>query len=70
MSNSKLIAALIGGAAVGVVLGVLFAPDKGSNLRKSISSSAKDFADKILSKAEEMVEETEAQTRRTREKAM
>jgi gas vesicle protein len=71
MSNSKVILALLGGAAAGIVLGVLFAPDKGSNLRKNLSASAKEFADKILSKAEEMVEEeTQAHSRRSRERTV
>ena len=70
MKSGKMILGLLAGFSTGMLIGVLFAPDKGSNLRKNLSASAKEFADKILSKAEEMVEETEAHSRRTRERAV
>jgi gas vesicle protein len=59
MSNMKIILALLGGAAAGAALGLLFAPDKGSETRRNISDTAKRIADSILAKAEEIVEEAE-----------
>ena len=51
MDNSlKLAGALLFGATIGVALGVLFAPDKGSELRKKIMNNATDLADEIKSK--------------------
>ena len=73
MLKSKFVLALFGGVAAGLALGVLFAPDKGSKTRKNLSSTAKDFVDRIISKAEEMVEEAEVSqpsAKRTREKAV
>ena len=49
MLNSKVMLSLLGGVAAGIAIGVLFAPDKGSKMRKNLSNTAKDFADKILS---------------------
>jgi len=46
-NTGKIIGALLAGAAIGGVLGILFAPDKGSETRKKIVSQGgnlKDFA--------------------------
>ena len=56
MSNSKVVYALVAGAAIGAFLGVLFAPAKGSELRGQISEKASEFLDIILARAEEIVE--------------
>jgi gas vesicle protein len=46
-NTSKVLIALGAGLAIGGILGVLFAPDKGSETRKKISDSGKKLADKI-----------------------
>jgi gas vesicle protein len=46
-SNGKILAALAGGFAAGVVLGILFAPDKGSETRRKISEGGKKFAEGV-----------------------
>ena len=46
-SNAKTILGIIAAGAVGVAVGMLLAPDKGSNLRKSIKDSVDDLGDQL-----------------------
>ena len=48
MSNpNKIILGLIGAAAVGVVVGMLLAPEKGGDIRQNIADKASDIASRI-----------------------
>ena len=48
--NGKILAALLGGLALGAVIGLLIAPDKGSETRRKIADAAKDFAGNVEQK--------------------
>jgi len=52
--NEKLLIALLGGAMVGAVLAVLFAPSKGSDLRVKIADEAGGLKDLLLEKIDEV----------------
>ena len=56
MSTQKIITGVLLGAAAGAILGVLFAPDKGSKTRKKIADKSADLADTIKTKANDISE--------------
>jgi gas vesicle protein len=55
-NTSKILTALIVGAAVGAVLGILYAPDKGSETRKKVNEEGKKMSDAIKNKINEVKE--------------
>lgn len=57
MSSGKLLSAVLLGAAAGAVLGILFAPDKGTETRKKIAQKGTDLKDKIKSKMSGLVDD-------------
>lgn len=59
MSKSKITLAFLGGAIAGLAIGIFFVTGKGSEIRKTVTKKAKDLADSILAKAEEIVNEAE-----------
>ncbi|MNJ86374.1 YtxH-like protein [compost metagenome] len=48
---SKVVGALVAGAAIGVATGILLAPDKGKKTREKLLDDAKDLADKVKDRA-------------------
>ncbi|WDF68556.1 YtxH domain-containing protein [Sphingobacterium oryzagri] len=55
--NGKIVTALLAGLAAGAVLGLLFAPDKGSETRDKLSDSLADLGEAIKERAEEQLDQ-------------
>ncbi|MFZ9388484.1 MAG: YtxH domain-containing protein [Chitinophagaceae bacterium] len=60
-NTSKILIALGAGMAIGGVLGVLFAPDKGVNTRHKISENGKKLSEKLSRKVKMAREKMEEQ---------
>lgn len=46
-TKSKIILGLVGAAAAGVIVGLVLAPEKGSDMRKKLKDTAGDWADHL-----------------------
>ena len=55
MSTGKVLLGVLAGIAAGATLGILFAPDKGSNTRKKISRKGDEYAEELEEKFNEFV---------------
>ncbi len=55
--SGKIVTAMLAGLAAGAVLGILFAPDKGSETRDKLNESLADLGDAIKERAEEQFDQ-------------
>lgn len=54
--NTKVVAALLAGLAAGAALGILFAPEKGSDTREKLTDSLKDLGEAIKERSAEQMD--------------
>jgi gas vesicle protein len=65
----KIIGAFVIGASVGGILGILFAPDKGSNTRNKIDNKTNDIKNSIKDKFNQMVDKATNEVELVKEQA-
>lgn len=59
MKNKNVLLTVLGAAAGGALLGVLFAPDKGTETRRKIADRSRDTVDKLKTRASNLVSKAE-----------
>ncbi len=69
MSTGKVVLGVLAGTAIGATLGILFAPDKGSETRKKIAKKSNDYADKLSGKFNGIVEDVTNQIQKVKDEA-
>jgi gas vesicle protein len=57
MSSGKVLLGVLAGLAAGALLGVLFAPDKGTVTRKKIIKKSEDYAEGLKAKLDEFIDD-------------
>lgn len=53
METKKAVLGVLAGLAAGAAIGILFAPDKGSNTRKRITRKGEEFAEELNKKIDD-----------------
>lgn len=56
-NTSKILLALVAGAAAGIAIGIMIAPEKGSEGRQKVKDTTKKLADSFLETLEEMIDD-------------
>lgn len=68
-STGKILTALVAGAALGAVAGILLAPDKGSETRRKLKEKGKKFRDDVKEKFRQGKEKFEDMAQSAKQKA-
>ncbi len=57
MSSGKVLLGVLAGVAAGALIGILFAPDKGTETRKKIVSKGEDYVDGMKEKFNSLIDD-------------
>ena len=68
--STKVALGVLGALAAGVTIGLLMAPEKGSDTRNRIKRRAEDWADQLRSKGKEVMEDVEERSKKIKSAAM
>lgn len=68
MKTSRVVMGVLAGAAVGALIGVLFAPDKGTNTRKKIARKGEDIVDDVKDRLDHLKQQANTVVDRFAEK--
>jgi gas vesicle protein len=69
MSSGKILLGVLAGIAAGALVGILFAPDKGSETRRKIVEKGEDYIDGIQKKFNDMLDDITQKMDATKAKA-
>jgi gas vesicle protein len=69
MSSGKVVLGVLAGLAAGALLGVLFAPDKGSETRKKMAEKGGELADGVKDKLNKLIDELNQKIEEAKAKA-
>jgi gas vesicle protein len=69
MSSGRVLLGLLAGVAAGALLGVLFAPEKGSVTRRNIAKRSEDYVDDLKTKFQDFLETVSDRFERVKEGA-
>lgn len=69
MSTGKVLIGVLAGIAVGSILGILFAPEKGSVTRKKISAKSEDLKEELSEKFNEFLDDVNEKFEQVKDEA-